>query len=181
MALVRCKQCGTEVATDAVACPKCGTPRPRGMSTGKVLALIFGGLGLVCFGTCFLGGLVSALKGGGATAAGAASSGPARTVEIRTLLGEYRDNELRADGAFKGHVIQTTGTVTDIRKDMLNDAYLVLSDGAAFEAVRVQCALGKAQAAKAASLSKGARVTIRGRVAGLMMDVLVRDCELVGP
>jgi hypothetical protein len=101
-------------------------------------------------------------------------------VELRTLLGEYRDNKLRADSTFKGHFIQTTGTVTDIRKDMLNDAYLVLSDGATFEAVRVRCALGKAQAAKAASLSKGARVTIRGRVAGLMMDVLVRDCELVG-
>ncbi|WP_395842424.1 hypothetical protein [Cystobacter fuscus] len=126
-----------------------------------------------------LGGLVSALKGRGATAASATCE-TARQVEIRTLLGEYRDNELRADSTFKGHVIQTTGTVTDIRKDMLNDAYLVLSDGAMFEAVRVQCSLGKAQATKAASLSKGARVTIRGCVAGLMMDVLVRDCELVG-
>jgi len=35
-------------------------------------------------------------------------------------------------------------------------------------------------AKKAASLSSGARVTVRGRVDGLLMNVIVRECEFLG-
>jgi hypothetical protein len=43
-----------------------------------------------------------------------------------------------------------------------------------------KCFFDDAHAKKAASLSKGARVTVRGRVTGLMMNVVVRECEFVG-
>ncbi len=34
MALARCQECGTELSTAAVACPRCGAPRPTAPTTG---------------------------------------------------------------------------------------------------------------------------------------------------
>jgi len=177
MAPVKCRKCGSDVAANVAACEACGTPRPRGVSTGKVLAIAGVSLGVLCIGPCLLGGVVSAFKGG---AASARPSETAKPVDIRTLLREYADNELRADSSFKGHVVQTTGIVGDVKKDVLGDAYIILGAGEPFEVVMVQCVLNKSQVKKAASLSQGSRVTVRGRVSGLLMNVLVRECELVG-
>lgn len=43
----------------------------------------------------------------------------------------------------------------------------------------VQCFFDDAHAAKAAQFNKGDTVTVRGRVDGLMMNVLVKDCEFI--
>ncbi|MFL5344166.1 MAG: OB-fold protein [Hyalangium sp.] len=191
MALVKCKQCGNEVATNAAACPKCGAPVPKGMSVTKVLLFVFGGLFSLCFlGTCITGmGAAMRAKGGGsasaaqgsgsATTAVAAQKEAAQKVEIRTLLREYADNEVRADSNFKDHMIQTVGIVGDVKKDITNSIYVTLGTGKEFEIPQVQCFFDDAQAQKAATLSKGAKVGVRGRVSGLMMNVLVKDCEFI--
>lgn len=98
-------------------------------------------------------------------------------MEIRKLLAEYSDNEIRADSAFKGQLIQTTGVVDDVKKDIMDSIYVTLGTGRQFEIPQVQCFFDDVHAKKAAALSKGARVTVRGRVDGLMMNVLVKDCE----
>jgi hypothetical protein len=153
------------------------------MSTGKVLAIVFGGLGVLCVGPCLLGGVVSALGGASKAPTARASAKPAESakpVDIRTLLGEYRDNEVRADANYKGQVIQTTGLVNDIKRDILDSIYVTVGTGALLEIPEVQCLLDEVHAKKAATLSRGSRVTVRGRVDGLMMNVLVKDCEFVG-
>jgi hypothetical protein len=189
MALVKCKQCGGEVASNAAACPKCGAPPPRGKS--KIALYVLGSfMGLCFFGTCV--GMVSGSKGKtGTTATASPAAGSARQetaeeqkpaatqVEIRTLLGEYKDNEIRADSTFKGHIIQTTGVVGDVKKDILGSIYVTLGTGRQLEIPTVQCYFDDSHAAKAANLSKGSKVTVRGRVDGLMMNVLVKDCEFV--
>jgi hypothetical protein len=103
----------------------------------------------------------------------------ATVVELATLLSEYKDNEVRADGAFKGKWIQTTGVADDIKKDILDDVYITVGTGQPFEIPQVQCFVAGDQVAKAATFSKGAKVTVRGRVDGLMMNVLVRQCAFV--
>jgi hypothetical protein len=189
MALVKCKQCGNDVATNAAACPKCGAPVPKGTSAGKILLYVFGGLFSLCFvGTC-LAGVGSAMRGkGGAAASGSQGSArpaeapkqqTAKQVDIRTLLREYADNEVRADANFKDQVIQTVGIVDDVKKDITNSIYVTLGTGKQFEIPQVQCFFDDAQAQKAATLSKGAKIGVRGRVSGLMMNVLVQDCEFI--
>lgn len=43
MALVKCKECGTEVSTEAKACPKCGAKPPQKMSIIRILLVcLFG-------------------------------------------------------------------------------------------------------------------------------------------
>ncbi|WP_224361082.1 zinc-ribbon domain-containing protein [Hyalangium versicolor] len=94
MALVKCRRCGTNMLSDAATCPGCGAPVARGMSTKKVLLLVFGGLGMCLVGTCLLGVVGMALKKGGSAQAPA---GPVKYMMIGSLLSEYRDNELRAN------------------------------------------------------------------------------------
>jgi hypothetical protein len=48
-----------------------------------------------------------------------------------------------------------------------------------FEIPVVQCFVRKGEEQRAAALSKGDNVTVRGRVGGLLMNVLVKDCEIV--
>ena len=101
------------------------------------------------------------------------------TVPLKELLSEYKDNEVRADSKFKGKSIETTGKVGDVKKGILGDTYVTVGTGKAFEIPMVQCFFGKDQTQKATSLSKGNKVTVRGRVDGLMMNVLVKDCEFI--
>jgi hypothetical protein len=92
---------------------------------------------------------------------------------------EYKDNEVRADGKFKGKVVQTTGLVRDVKKDVLGSIYVTLGTGKLLEVPVVQCFVAGSQVERVTALSKGDKVTMRGRVDGLMMNVLVKDCELV--
>jgi len=182
MALVKCKQCGTEVANNAATCPQCGAKVPRGMSTGKILLLIFGGLGVCFFGTCMVGavGMARSKPGGAGSSSGASSTAAAsaRYVDIHTLLSEYADNQVRADSTFKGRYVQIDGVVNDVRRDVLNTIYVTLGSSQ-LEVLQVQCFFNEGQAKRAASLSRGSRVSVRGRVDGMLMNVLMKDCEFL--
>jgi hypothetical protein len=102
-------------------------------------------------------------------------------VPIATLLSEYKQNEVRADQQFKGQIISTTGKVGVVKKDIMNSIYVTVGTGAVFEIPEVQCFPSDGQENKAAALSKGDTVAISGRVEGLMMNVLVKDCQIASP
>jgi tRNA_anti-like len=174
MALVRCKQCGGDVASNAAACPKCGAPPPRGIRLGRLFGIAL----LVTF--IFVAWVMAQSPDGDGAAPAAARRMPdAKQVELRMLLAEYTDNEVRADAAFKGKLIQTSGVVDDVKRDVLNTVYVVIGTGKQYEVRRLQCFVDEDNANTVASLTKGRRVTIRGRVKRLMMNVLVEDCEVV--
>lgn len=100
-------------------------------------------------------------------------------VPIRTLLNEYSDNEIRADALYKGKLVQVTGRVSDTKRDILNSIYVTLGTGRMFEIPEVQCFFEDDWARAAAQLSKGQTITVRGRVDGLMFNVLMSNCEIV--
>lgn len=56
MALMKCKSCGSEVATDAATCPKCGSPVKKKMGIVKLFFVVVGGLFLLCFVGSIFGG-----------------------------------------------------------------------------------------------------------------------------
>jgi len=153
------------------------------MSKMKLALIIFGTTSVFFCGICARGVVLSGGKRGTASRASASStasaSASAKWVEISTLLSEYRDNEVRADSSFKDTWIQTSGYVGEVKKDFLDSMYVTLGTGASLEVPKVQCFFADSEAKKAATLSKGARVTVRGRVEGLMFNVLVRRCEFV--
>jgi hypothetical protein len=176
MALVKCRQCGTNMLSDAATCPGCGAPVARGMSRKKLLLIVFGGLGMCLVGTCLLGVVLrGAASSNRASSPSAAES--ARWVDIRKLLAEYADNEVRADATFKGRYVLIDGIVGDVKRDVLNTIYITIGTGRMLEIPQVQCFFSEAHATQAAKFSKGSKITVRGRVDGLMGNVLLRDCE----
>lgn len=182
MAPGKCGKCGGDLVPNAAFCVQCGSPAPRGASIGKKVAIACVGVFGLCFiGPCLLGTLGSRGRGVEAQARASARSTEApRPVDIGTLLGEYGSNEVRADATFKGHIIQTTGVVSNVGKDLLDTIYVTLGTGQRYEPRTVQCFFDNVHAKRVASLSKGDHVTVRGRVDGLMMNVQMKDCEFVG-
>ncbi|HTN91950.1 MAG TPA: hypothetical protein VL242_50120 [Sorangium sp.] len=100
-------------------------------------------------------------------------------VKASELMAAYKANEIRADGQYKGKIVETTGMVNDIGKDILDGIYIVVGTGGMLEIPALQASFSKDHEQAVASVSKGDRVTIRCEVKGLMMHVQLDDCVFV--
>ena len=98
---------------------------------------------------------------------------------LRQLLAQYKDNEVRADGLYKGKVTQFSGIVDTVKKDILGSIYVTVGTGEWLQIPQVQCYFDASRANDTARLSKGDHVRMRGRVDGLMMNVLIKECEIL--
>lgn len=172
MALVKCRECKTEVSTDAKACPKCGTPnfhpgwtKNPALNTGCAVIL------LGAMGVCGLRGIT----GGGGGSAPAAEAGrpravnaPTIEVENRKLWNDYEANEVAADDAYKGKRLKVTGVVASIDKNVTNDVVITLASPNEF--MNTMAAMEDSESKKAAALKKGAKIVLvcegNGRIVG---------------
>jgi hypothetical protein len=112
-----------------------------------------------------------------------ASSGaePALTVQLADLVGDYKANEVRADGKYKGKRVQVTGVVDDIKKNAFDQIYVVLGKGAQFDLETAQCHFPKEDTAKASALDKGTTLTVDCKCEGkILTSVNLADCKFVG-
>lgn len=123
--------------------------------------------------------------GGGAPGSGDSAATPpavgATPVAVADLLKDYKDNEVRADGKYKGKRLRVTGKVGEIKKDITDSIYVTVGTGGEFELPEAQCFFGDEHAKEAAALSKGAKVTVDCVCEGLMMNVLMKDCAFAAP
>ena len=97
------------------------------------------------------------------------------TITASQLIAEYEANEVSADANFKGKTFYVSGTVVDIKKDVLNHIYVTLKTDNIIR--KVQCYFEDAETA--GKLSKDMTVTFMGKCDGLMMNVLMKDCKLI--
>lgn len=97
-------------------------------------------------------------------------------VNIGKILSDYEGNEVAADNQYKGRLIQVTGLVSDIKKDITNSLYVTLGTGAAFEIPAFQAFFDDSMNSQLGALRKGQKLTVVCRVKGLMMNVLAEDC-----
>jgi hypothetical protein len=106
---------------------------------------------------------------------------PAIKVDAVCLFDDYEANEVSADEKYKGKVLEVSGVVVSIGKDLFDTIYVTLMVGGEFQLMKVQCFFGNESKAEAAKLSKGQRVVVRGRCGGKFLNVVVNDCAFVGP
>lgn len=98
-----------------------------------------------------------------------------QTIKAPNLTASYDENEVKADENFKGKTFFVEGTVRDIKKDILDDIYVILEGDQMFR--DVQCFFDDKNTAS--QLQKGMRVTFQGKCDGLMMNVLMKNCVFV--
>ncbi|AFZ42288.1 hypothetical protein PCC7418_0032 [Halothece sp. PCC 7418] len=93
-------------------------------------------------------------------------------ITAREIYEEYDENEIAADSKYEGDIISLTGTITDISKDIRGYPYLIINSS-------VQCVFQQGDESKLEWLSKGEKVTVKGRVKGLSIvgQVLLTQCE----
>lgn len=189
MALVNCRECKTEVSRAAKTCPKCGVSSPAPVDPKTTKAILF--LVFLAVAVAIAASLGSDAHASRMTASvvPVAISRPVvdppvarsyEAVELRSFLRSYENNEVRSDGLYKDHDIQISGRVGEIKKDILGSMYVLVGTGRGMlEIPQAQCSLTEDQLQKASKLVKGQKVTVHGRVEGLMFHVQMRDCEIV--
>lgn len=97
------------------------------------------------------------------------------TISASNLVQAYVENEVRADENYKNKSFYVEGNVTDIKKDILDKIYVTLEGSEMFR--EVQCYFDNKETAS--KIEKGMRVTFYGKCDGLMMNVMMKNCELV--
>jgi len=97
-------------------------------------------------------------------------------ISADKLFQEYDANEVAADNKYKGHIVIVEGTITDIGKDITDQAYLVIGGDGFLDGV--QCLFTKGEEPSFSSISKGDHIRVKGEVSGKMGNVLLRKCSL---
>jgi hypothetical protein len=163
-------------------------PQKQGMSTLVKVLIALLVIGVTGVGGCVVCVGIGAKVGADAITDAAASAkkvddtakAAAITVGIDQLLNDYKANEVRADEAYKGKYIVTGGIVQDVKKDLGDSIYVTIAPIGAKGFVHpvVQCFPPDTEKADAMKLDKGSRVAVKGRVDGLLFNVLVKECAL---
>jgi len=120
-------------------------------------------------------------KGGSSgpqTQASAEQQMPAIKVSAVTLAAAYKDNEVAADAKYKGQIVEVTGIVDSIGKDILDTPYITLST-TQYSFENIQCMFSKTDEPELAAVTKGKSITLRGEVSGKVMNVQVNGCSIV--
>ncbi|KND50537.1 MAG: Phage protein [Parcubacteria bacterium C7867-007] len=105
---------------------------------------------------------------------------PALTVTAFKMAAEYKENEVAADAKYKGKLVEISGSVDTIGKDVLDTPFIAFSTENQYEIInRIQCMFGKNDVEVLSSVSKGQKITLRGTVSGALGNIIVKDCEII--
>lgn len=99
-------------------------------------------------------------------------------LSAATLIAAYEANEVAADEKFSGKLIEVTGVIDSISKDILGDPYVTLGSGKDFEFAHVQAMFPADAAKQLTGLRKGQTLTVQCICGGKVMNVIGKDCVL---
>ncbi len=170
---VECGSCGKDIARSASACPHCGaTSGLKKWQWALILVVVL-----------LLIGLLSDDEKKDITvhqsiqAEEEAGEVDVLRVLPSSLLLAYTTNEIAADNTYKGRLVQITGIIEDIGKDIMDNAYLTVRAGNdQYEFRKIQ--VFTADMIAISRLSRGEQVTITGRVDGLLVNVIIREAVI---
>lgn len=101
---------------------------------------------------------------------------PAITVSAAKLVADYEANGVAADEMYKNKMVEVSGTIKDIGKDILDSPYISLESNNIVWSV--QCMFDKSDASKLVNLSKNQKITLTGVVSGELGNVIIKNCQI---
>lgn len=166
-----CKHCGAEIAASAKTCPKCGgknsKPIYKRVWFWILIAVLVIGIGGMAGG--------SDSSGSSGTAGSSEQSGEAsqekqeeqaieyQEVSVETLFDALSNNAMNASDTYKNQYLSVTGVLGTIDSD---GSYIAIeSDNDNYFLDSITCYIkNDEQLEKVKSLSKGDKITVRGKV-----------------
>lgn len=100
-------------------------------------------------------------------------------VTAMKLISDYEANEVNADAKYKGNIVEVSGIVGAIGKDILDTPYITLKNVNEFAITDVQCMFSKENEPELSQVSKNQQITLRGEVSGKLGNVIVNNCSIV--
>lgn len=98
-------------------------------------------------------------------------------INPEELITSYEANEVKGDKIYEGKMMELTGNIGDIGKDIAEDVYIAFEREGEFELTFVQCYFkDDAEIDKVMELSKGDTITLQGKCDGKFGNVLIKDC-----
>jgi hypothetical protein len=140
---------------------------------------------VLLFGCCGIGGCIALISTGGKRDGGQDSrdaSGGSSTLkfEANAIHAEYDANEVAADAKYKGKTLEVTGNVKEIGKGVFGGQFVAMTLSKNQFMASVRCEFPKSAEGELSKLSKGQRVTIRGKCEGFTLDTVhLEGCTLV--
>lgn len=101
---------------------------------------------------------------------------PAVEISASQLYKDYESNGVAADQKYKGKVLRVSGVVNNIDRDIMDKIYVTLKGDQYFG--DVQCFFAEDHVNMAAQLSKGQRITVKGKCEGKLMNVMLKGCVI---
>jgi hypothetical protein len=155
-------------------------PPKKGMSVAAIVLIILVVLIAVFGGGCLVCVCVVGKSDNDAKEKSDLDRKNAKNIRLDDLLSAYKTNEVRADTTYKDRYYRVNGgEVDDVRKGISDQMYVTIGTGRLIEIPMVQCMLRSDQTSRASSLSKGRRINVRGKVTGLLLNVILTDCEIL--
>jgi len=105
-----------------------------------------------------------------------ASEKAAYSVNANAMMKEFKANEVKADEKYKDAVVTVKGKVTDMGKDITDEAYIIVCGTGMLDGV--QCMFSKSGIDDISNLSKGDTVTVKGKYDGFIMYPILANCSL---
>lgn len=151
----------------------------EGFLASSIRTAVKGIVGLILIG-CIAFGLIFILNLSGNVAKNKENSAkaqePAARLQAAKIMSEYEANEVGADSRYKDKIVEVTGEIDHVGKDILDDPYVTLKTNNPL--LTVQCYFEKESSGQLGSLSIGSRVSICGRCDGKFGNVVLKECEL---
>ncbi len=97
-------------------------------------------------------------------------------ISASALMDAYDANKVAADAEYEGNILEVTGTIDEIGKDITDSMYVTLETGEMM--FFVQCFFADARQDELSGLGKGQNVTVRGKCDGAMGNIFLRGCVL---
>lgn len=98
-------------------------------------------------------------------------------VDYKELYRDYKENAIAADEKYKDKLIQVTGKIDDIFREVMGHPYVTFEVDKYFG--HVQAVFDKDEEKNIAKLKKGQTITVRGRCKGKTINVLLDDCIII--
>jgi hypothetical protein len=103
---------------------------------------------------------------------------PDYIFEAANFFSTYEANEKQSDSLYIDRIIQVRGPVAEIQQEEELKYTIILRDEMAFTGVN--CSMDEEFSDEIADLSIGDTVIIKGVCAGMLMDVILTRCVIVG-